>query len=84
MFGVSKSYSENSYLEAGQPVRLSDEIVELALRCGAAFGMELLGIDLAQDDDGYHVIDINYLPGYRGVPDASRLIADHIYKILRH
>ena len=82
VFGVSKSYSENSYLEAGQVVELSNEIVELALRCGAAFGMDLLGIDVAQDDDGYHVIDVNYLPGYRGVPDAARLIADHIYKVM--
>ena len=27
---------------------------------------------------GLYVVDVNYFPGYRGVPDAARRLADYI------
>ncbi len=76
VFGVRKPFSPGSFLKAGAPVPLAPEVEEAALRCGAAFGLELFGLDVAETEDGPRVLDVNYFPGYRGVPGAARLLAD--------
>lgn len=78
VFGVRKMFSLNSYLHAGEPVSLSREVENLALRCGEAFGLELYGLDIAEDNGQAYVIDVNYFPGYRGVPDAGRHLSDYL------
>ena len=84
IFGVRKAFSPGSFLQAGEPVELSESVKDLASRCGAAFGLELYGLDVAEDPHaGLQVIDLNYFPGYRGVPDADRRIADHIARKVR-
>ena len=82
IFGVRKQFSSDSFLSAGEPVSLGDEIVAIARRCGKAFGLELYGLDLAEGQDGLFVLDVNYFPGYRGVPDASRRLADYLVRAL--
>jgi len=79
VFGVRKAFAPDSYLRAGEPTPLSEEIEQIARRCGAAFGLELYGLDVAEDPRaGARVIDVNYFPGYRGVPGAARRVADYI------
>jgi ribosomal protein S6--L-glutamate ligase len=79
VFGVRKAFAGDSFLRAGEPTALTPEIEGMARRCGQAFGLELYGLDIAEDPErGPQIIDVNYLPGYRGVPDAARRIADHI------
>jgi hypothetical protein len=41
-------------------------------------GLGLFGLDVIESDDGPFVVDVNYFPGYKGVPDAGALIADYI------
>lgn len=77
-FGVRKAFGADSFLRAGEPARLSPEVEDLARGCGRAFGLELYGLDIAEEEDGPYVIDVNYFPGYRGVPDASRHLAEYI------
>jgi ribosomal protein S6--L-glutamate ligase len=84
IFGVRKVFAADSYLRAGEPTVLSPEIEQLARRCGAAFGLEMYGLDVAEDPQtGPRVIDVNYFPGYRGVPDAARRVADYIAQAAR-
>ena len=79
VFGVRKRFGSTSYLEAGEPTRLTQDIERMAQRCAAAFGLELYGLDVAEDPErGPQVIDVNYFPGYRGVPHAARRLADYI------
>ena len=79
VFGVRKAFAGDSFLRAGEPTRLSPEIEDMARRCGQAFGLGLYGLDVAEDAErGPQIIDVNYFPGYRGVPDAARKIANHI------
>ena len=47
-------------------------------RCGQAFGLGLYGLDLIETADGVRVVDLNFFPGYKGVPDAAPRIADYI------
>lgn len=57
---------------------VSDEIQAIALKCGTVFGLELYGLDVIEGPNGLVVIDLNYFPSYKGVPDAARLLAEHI------
>ena len=80
IFGVRKSFAQDSFLREGQPAPLSPEVEDIARRCGQSFGLKLYGLDIAEDKDGLYVMDVNYFPGYRGVPDAAGRLADYILK----
>ncbi|MGH9799104.1 MAG: hypothetical protein ACRD82_01970 [Blastocatellia bacterium] len=38
----------------------------------------MYGLDIIESDRGPYVVDVNYFPGYKGVPNAAGLIADYI------
>ena len=80
VFGIRKPFVPgNSYAQGGEPWPLTPEVEELARRTGRAFGLELYGLDLAEGEDGaVWIVDVNAFPGYRGVPDAARRLADYI------
>lgn len=82
-FGIRKPFSQHSYLHTGEPVKLTAEQENVALECGRIFNLEFYGIDIAEDHDQYYVIDINYFPGYRGVPNAPQLLCQQIMKHLQ-
>jgi ribosomal protein S6--L-glutamate ligase len=63
---------------AGQPARADEHMVDLALRCGRVFGLEIYGVDTIETDAGLAVIEVNEFPNFTGVPDAARRIADHV------
>jgi ribosomal protein S6--L-glutamate ligase len=78
VFGVQKPFSETSFSVPGRPVPLTDELVDLSRKVGKACGLGLYGLDIIESDRGPFVVDVNYFPGYKGVPDAARMIADYI------
>ena len=83
VFGVRKAFAEDSFLQAGRPTPVPPEVESLARRCGEAFGLELFGLDVAEDPErGPLIIDLNYFPGYRGVPNAARRLASYILRSL--
>jgi glutathione synthase/RimK-type ligase-like ATP-grasp enzyme len=59
-------------------VPVTPQVREIALRCGEAMGLSLYGLDVIESPDGPVVVDVNYFPGYKGVPGAAAAIADHI------
>ena len=77
VFAVRKPFSETASrsraARAGEP-----EVRDIALRCGAALGLGLYGLDVIERPTGPVVVDVNYFPGYKGVPGAAALIADYI------
>ena len=75
---MAKPFSETSFTQPGRPCPVSEEVREIALRCGRVFGLGLFGLDLIEGPDGPVVVDVNYFPGYKGVPEAAPLIADYI------
>jgi ribosomal protein S6--L-glutamate ligase len=78
VFAVRKPFGPDSFARPGRPCEVTDRVRELALRCGEAFGLGLFGLDVIESPDGPVVVDVNYFPGYKGVPDAAALIADYI------
>ena len=78
VFATRKPFSAGSFAVPGRPVPVSEEVRRIALRCGEAFGLTLFGLDLIEADDGPRVVDVNYFPGYKGVPGAAEAVADAI------
>jgi ribosomal protein S6--L-glutamate ligase len=78
VFAVHKRFSLNSHAQPGVPCPLSDEVRRLALRCGQVFGLGLFGVDMIESPNGPVVVDVNWFPGYKGVPNVAPLIANYI------
>jgi ribosomal protein S6--L-glutamate ligase len=78
VFAVRKPFSTDSFTRPGEPAEVTDELREIALRCGRAFGLGLYGLDVIESGAGPRVVDLNTFPGYKGVPDVAPLIADYI------
>lgn len=78
VFGIRKRFSSTSFARDGEPVAVSPELRRIALSCGRAFGLKLYGLDIIEGVDGPKVVDVNYFPGYKGVPGAARAVADCI------
>ncbi|HEX8036959.1 MAG TPA: ATP-grasp domain-containing protein, partial [Ktedonobacterales bacterium] len=60
------------------PCLVNAEVQEIARRCGQIFGLGLYGLDVIEGPNGPVVIDLNYFPSYKGVPNAATLLADYI------
>ena len=67
-----------SFTQAGRPSQVSPEVRDIALRCGQVFGLGLYGLDIIESPTGPVVVDLNYFPGYKGVPRIASIIADYI------
>jgi glutathione synthase/RimK-type ligase-like ATP-grasp enzyme len=78
-FGVLKAFSPTSFQDPGRPVALERSVEDIVLACGEALGLHLYGVDLVRTDAGPFVVDVNYFPGYKGVPGAAGLLAEYIY-----
>ncbi len=78
VYAVRKPFSPDSFTVAGRPVPVTDEVGDIALRCGVALGLGLYGLDMIESPEGPVVVDVNYFPGYKGVPDVAPLIAAYI------
>jgi ribosomal protein S6--L-glutamate ligase len=80
LFGVLRRSPAHSYREkCGESFSLAPELRELALRCGAAFGVDLFGLDVVVSEGRAYVVDIQSFPGFKGVPDAALRLADYVY-----
>lgn len=83
VFAVRKRFSATSFTRPGRPAPVSRELREIALACGRALGLGLYGLDVLETADGPVVVDVNYFPGYKGVPDIAPRIADYVERYAR-
>jgi ribosomal protein S6--L-glutamate ligase len=80
LFGVRRVWPARTLEDKlGEPFEVTPQMKEIALQCGQAFGVDLFGIDIIYSGGQPFVVDINSFPGFKGVPDAARLLADYIY-----
>ena len=78
VFAVRKVFSPTSFTRPGRPCAVDPQVREIALRCGEACGLGLYGLDVIEGEDGPVVVDLNYFPGYKGVPEIAPRIAEYI------
>jgi ribosomal protein S6--L-glutamate ligase len=74
VFGIRK------HLDSGvrEPVAVEPLLEDIALRSGRALGLEIYGVDVLISSHGQVVVDVNYFPSFRGVPDVARSLTDYI------
>jgi ribosomal protein S6--L-glutamate ligase len=78
VFAVRKPFSPTSFAVPGRPSAVTRAQRDIARRCGELFGLGLYGLDVIESPEGPFVVDLNYFPGYKGVPDAAARIAAYI------
>lgn len=79
--GVKRIWPAARYEDKlGEPFPVGDELRELALRCGDAFGIDVYGLDVVETADGPFVVDFSSFPGFKGVPDAAAALSDVIWE----
>jgi ribosomal protein S6--L-glutamate ligase len=79
VFGVRRVWPPKTLEDKlGEPFDPPDEMREIALGCGRAFGVGLYGVDLITSDGKPYVVDINTFPGFKGAPNAPALLAEYI------
>lgn len=83
VFATRKPFSSSSFTRPGKPCAVSDEVRGIALRCGRLLGLGLYGLDVIESSRGLVVVDVNYFPGYKGIREAPRLLADYIERYVR-
>ncbi|OLB58758.1 MAG: hypothetical protein AUI13_06170 [Gemmatimonadetes bacterium 13_2_20CM_2_69_23] len=52
--------------------------MDLALRCGRVFGLDVYGVDTVETADGVAVLEVNEFPNFTAVAGAACTIADYI------
>ena len=67
--------------QPGVPFMIDAQLADLARRVGRALDLEIYGVDFLYGPRGPTVVDVNPFPGFRGVPQAARLIARHLAAI---
>ena len=79
VFGVKKVFPRRTDEDKrGEAFIPGPELRDLARRCGQAFGADLYGVDVIESNGEPYVVDVTSVPGYKGVPDAPRLLAQYI------
>ena len=56
----------------GEPVKLSKEYQQIALKAASAAGLQLAGVDILESSGGPMVIEVNASPGFEGLEEATR------------
>jgi len=80
LFGVKKVFPRRTEEEKhGEPFTLTPQLRELAASCGRAFGIDLYGVDIIESEGTPYVVDMCSIPGFKGVPDAPRLLVQYFF-----
>ena len=81
LFGVKKVFPPRTEAEKrGEPFALTPELCDIAVRCGRAFGIDLYGVDVIESEGTPYVVDMCSIPGFKGVPDAPRVLAEYFLR----
>ena len=81
LFGVKKVFPPRTEAEKrGEPFALTPELCDIAVRCGRAFGIDLYGVDIIESEGTPYVVDMCSIPGFKGVPDAPRVLAEYFLR----
>jgi ribosomal protein S6--L-glutamate ligase len=53
-------------------------MIDLARRCGVAFGLDIYGVDTIETPDGLVVIEVNEFPNFSGLEEAPECLAEFV------
>ncbi len=67
----------------GVPIGVDPLLRRLVLGVGDALGLDLYGVDVVVSGGQHYVVDVSAFPGFKGVPNADRLLAERILQAAR-
>ena len=68
----------------GTPFKPPEEMAALAVRVTQALGLDVAGIDILFDRDGYRICEANSAPGFQGLERACGIsVPDEIFSAMR-
>jgi ribosomal protein S6--L-glutamate ligase len=80
LFGVKKIFPRRTEKDKyGEPFTVTPEMHDIVMRCGQAFGIDLYGVDIIESEGQPYVVDMCSIPGFKGVADATMLLARYYY-----
>lgn len=82
--GIEGSYKSN-YSRGGnvEPIKLTPDIESLAVESAKILGLDIAGVDILFDEDGYRVCEVNNSPYFEGFEKATKMnIPREIYKYI--
>lgn len=61
-------------------LEITDDVRNLAKLISKELGLKIFGFDLVKpiDQEGYYILDLNYFPGLKGIPDIEKILANYI------
>lgn len=62
----------------GRLVELPEHVEQVARACGDALGIDTYGVDIIEHHGEPFVVDLSSFPGFKGVPDAGRRLAERV------
>jgi RimK family alpha-L-glutamate ligase len=62
------NFSQGAEVES---VQLSDSLEDMAVRASKTLGCKYAGVDILPGEDEYYVIEVNSIPGWRGLQSVS-------------
>jgi gamma-F420-2:alpha-L-glutamate ligase len=61
------------------------EMAELAVRVAQVLGLDVAGVDILLDRDGYRICEANSSPGFQGLEKACRIsVPNEIFSAMRN
>ena len=76
---IKRVFSAKTLVEKlGRPVQVTQQVRTMALTCGKLFNLEIYSMDVIETAVGPFIVDVNFFPGFVGVPGGAELLADYI------
>jgi gamma-F420-2:alpha-L-glutamate ligase len=67
----------------GTPFALPPAMAELAVRVASVLDLDVAGVDVLFDGDGYRICEANSSPGFQGLESACRIsVPDEIFSAM--
>jgi ribosomal protein S6--L-glutamate ligase len=83
-FASKKAFTPGeSFLKHAEAMEITEEMRDIALKCGEVVGLQVYGVDMIEAEDGLWVIDVNGFPGFKGLPGIDAMLADYLYEAAR-
>ena len=68
-----------------KPVELDEQMEYLALESTKLLGLDIGGVDLLYDNDGYKICEVNSSPGFRGMEEYTEIrVAEQIVTYVKN
>lgn len=65
------------------PFEVGNELQDISKLVAKVLSLDIFGVDYLEGPMGPTVIDVNPFPGFRGIPDASRIISRHVLDVFQ-